>query len=74
MNKAINVNAGAVLGVKKLTAVVAPGRVAPLAAPPGRQLVVLVLGVSDPGQDFDVDSMLGALGYQKGGGDGSVVT
>ncbi len=36
-----------------------------LNAPKGRELVVLVLGVSDPAAPFDLDAMLGAMGYQK---------
>lgn len=47
----------------KAASVVVGGGVADLEGPPGRQMVVLVLGVSDTGVPFDVEPMLRALGY-----------
>lgn len=65
MNKhTLQIKAGDVPRVKKMTVQTGVGQV-DLRAPPGRELVVLVLGVSDPGLPFDVDSMLWALGYEK---------
>lgn len=60
----IQIKAGDVPRVKKMTVQTGVG-LAELRAPPGRELVTLVLGVSDPGEPFDVDSMLWALGYEK---------
>ncbi len=62
MRPTVNVRAGHVLRLKRATVVGVDG-VADLAAPAGRQLVALVLGVSDPGVPFDVEPMLRALGY-----------
>lgn len=59
------IRAGDVPRVKQMSCTIAPGKLATLRAPPGRELVTLVLGVSDPGVPFDVDAMLGALGYVK---------
>lgn len=62
--KTINVYAGNVLRLKTLGAFVDGQKgLAQLRAPAGRQLVALVLGVSDPGVEFHVEPMLGALGY-----------
>lgn len=64
MNQPMQVRAGEVLRVKKMSVPIGD-KLADLRAPPGRQLVVLTLGVSDTGVPFDVDAMLGALGYVK---------
>lgn len=65
MNKhTLQIKAGDIPRIKKMTVQTGVGQ-AELRAPPRRELVVLVLGVSDPGVPFDVDSMLGALGYEK---------
>lgn len=61
MKPKIEVQAGNILRLKRADVAV-DGGIANLSAQPGRQLVVLVLGVSDGGS-FDVEPMLRALGY-----------
>lgn len=61
MKKTIEVHAGNLLRLKRADVVVDNG-IASIEAQPRRQLVVLVLGVSDGGE-FDVEPMLEALGY-----------
>lgn len=61
MKPTIQVQAGNILRIKRADVAV-DGGIASLEAQRGRQLVTLVLGVSDGGE-FDVESMLYALGY-----------
>ena len=62
MKPKIALQVGHVLRLKAASVVV-NGGVADLTGPPGRQMIVLVLGVSDTGVPFDVEPMLRALGY-----------
>lgn len=69
MKPKIALQAGSILRLKAASVVV-DGGIADLTGPPGRQMVVLVLGVSDTGVPFDVEPMLRALGYVKESIDG----
>lgn len=60
------VRGGDIVAVAQLAVVTnVPGKAAVLKPPRGRHLVVAVLGVTDPGVEFDVGAMLGAMGYVK---------
>lgn len=61
MKPQLNLQAGHLLRLKRASVVI-DGGIADLVGPPGRQMIVLALGVSDGGP-FDVESMLRALGY-----------
>ncbi len=65
MKNKIQIQAGTVIRIKRATCAV-DGGVATLDGPPGRQLVALVMGVSDPGAPFNVPAFFAALGYVPG--------
>jgi hypothetical protein len=63
--KTVQTTPGQILRIKKATVAI-DGGVADLNSPHRRHLIVLLLGVSDPGVPFDVETMLAALGYVPG--------